>query len=234
MLISGFLKNSLIDYPGKIASVIFTQGCNMRCKFCHNHELIPMSCSADTFSEEEVFAYLQKAKKFIDALVITGGEPTLQVDLESFIRKVKQLGMSVKLDTNGSNPELLKRLLDENLIDYVAMDVKHKIELHPYQLLVGNQFSEKQLNKLKESICILKTSNIEVEFRTTLIREIHSCEDIHAICKYLQSSKLYSLQEFSSNHVFDKSFSVHSAYSKKQMNNLMLDNQDIMPNMRVL
>lgn len=234
MLISGFIKNSFIDYPGKISSVIFTQGCNMRCKFCHNYELIPIKGSYSAYSEDEVLYYLKKTKGFIDALVITGGEPTLQNDLESFVRKVKQLGVLVKLDTNGTNPKLLKSLLDENLIDYVAMDVKTKIDLLDYQELVGKQFDEYQLKSVEGSIDLLKNANVEVEFRTTLIQGSQSTEDVEAICEYLQCSKLYSLQEFRPKQVLDKSYMNRLAYSKDEMIQLMNSNRQLMPKMRVI
>eukprot|EP01029_Cantina_marsupialis_P022890 TRINITY_DN561_c1_g7_i1.p2 TRINITY_DN561_c1_g7~~TRINITY_DN561_c1_g7_i1.p2 ORF type:complete len:235 (-),score=3.20 TRINITY_DN561_c1_g7_i1:2761-3465(-) len=234
MLIAGFIKNSLIDYLGKIASVIFTQGCNMRCKFCHNHELIPMKKEELSFSEDEVLSYLAKAKGFIDALVITGGEPTLQPDLYSFIRKVKQLGLSVKLDTNGCRPELLEELLDENLLDYVAMDVKTKLDVDAYRQLVGEQFSADQMRRVEKSILLLKEASIEVEFRTTLIKEMHSPEVIHSICRSLKTEKLYSLQEFRSDHVFDNAFAELSPYKKEEMNVMMQENKKDTPNMRVL
>ncbi|WP_321298375.1 anaerobic ribonucleoside-triphosphate reductase activating protein [Marinifilum fragile] len=234
MLISGFIKNSLIDYPGKIASVIFTQGCNMRCKFCHNHELISINGSYSNYSEDEILYYLKKASGFIDALVITGGEPTLQSDLEDFIRSVKQLGILVKLDTNGTYPKLLKKLIDEKLIDYVAMDIKHILDLSSYRELVGNQFSEHQLKNVKESIALLKEANVEVEFRTTLIQGSQSADDVRKICEQLQCSNLYSLQKFNPLRVFDPSFAKRSTFSDEEMLSLMESNKDIIPNIRVV
>ena len=234
MIISGFIKNSFIDYPGKISSVIFTQGCNMRCKFCHNHELIPIKGSYSTYSEDEVLYHLEKTKGFVDALVITGGEPTLQSDLICFIRKVKQLGVLIKLDTNGTNPKIVRKLLDEQLIDYVAMDIKHKIDLTAYQELVGEQFSEHQFSNVLESIHLLKEACVEVEFRTTLIQGSHSKEDVQAICEFLQSSKKYSLQEFNPVHVFDKSFTRRNPYNKSEMLHIAECNKHLMPNVRVL
>jgi pyruvate formate lyase activating enzyme len=234
MLISGFIKNSFIDYPGKIASVIFTQGCNMRCKYCHNYDLIPIKGSCSTYSEDEVLYYLKKARGFIDALVITGGEPTLQTNLECFIRKVKQLGILVKLDTNGTNPKILKKLLNEQLVDYVAMDIKNKIDLSAYQELVGKQFSQHQLNNVQESIEILKEADIEVEFRTTIIREKHSLNEIVNICKHLNTDCLYSIQSFVSAKVYDESFRNLKAYEKKEMQTIMESCKKYTPNFRML
>ena len=234
MKISGFIKNSFIDYPGKIASVIFTQGCNMRCKFCHNHELIPTQATEGTFPEEEVLAYLKKARGFVDALVITGGEATLQTDLHEFIQKVKSLGLLVKLDTNGTRPDLLKKLLDEDLLDYVAMDVKTKLNLQAYQELVGEQFSGKQLHKVKESIDILKKSQVKVEFRTTLIKEIHQKEDILSIGEKLCTNHLYTLQPFYSNEVLDESFKSFTSYREEEMSGMLESCRTYLPNIRML
>lgn len=234
MLISGFIKNSLIDYPGKIASVIFTQGCNMRCKFCHNHELIPINGSYSNYSEDEILYYLKKASGFIDALVITGGEPTLQSNLEDFIRSAKQLGILVKLDTNGTHPKLLKKLIDEKLIDYVAMDIKHILDLSSYRELVGNRFSEHQLENVKGSIALLKEADIEVEFRTTLIQGSQSADDVRKICEHLQCSNLYSLQKFNPLQVLDPSFAKRLAFKDEEMHSLMESNKDIMPNIRIV
>lgn len=234
MLISGFIKNSLIDYPGKIASVIFTQGCNMRCKFCHNHELIPINGSYSNYSEDEILYYLKKASGFLDALVITGGEPTLQSDLEDFIRSVKQLGVLVKLDTNGTHPKLLKKLIDEKLIDYVAMDIKHILDLSSYRELVGNQFSEHQLENVKESIALLKEADIEVEFRTTLIKEKHTVEDILNICKKLKTECLYSIQSFRPAKVLDQNYRNLNAYEKNEMQVLKKACKEYVSNVRVL
>ncbi|WP_461629448.1 anaerobic ribonucleoside-triphosphate reductase activating protein [Labilibaculum euxinus] len=228
MQISGFIKNSLIDYPGKVSSVIFTQACNMACRFCHNWELIskyhPMG---DSVGETEVLNYLKKAKGFIDALVITGGEPTVQSDLVAFIRKVKELGLFVKLDTNGTNPKLLRILMQQNLIDYVAMDLKTVPELSAYKGIVGNQFTEIQLMNVKKSIAILKDSPIDVEFRTTLIRECHSEADIRKMCEVLKGDYKYTLQSFSPVKVLDLSFANYSGYTHLEVEEIIKSNQDL-------
>lgn len=228
MQISGFIKNSLIDYPGNIASVVFTQACNMSCKYCHNWELIPKyHPMGDSINETEVLDYLKKAKGFIDALVITGGEPTVQLDLTAFIRKVKELGLLVKLDTNGTNPKLLRILLQQNLIDYVAMDLKTVPELSAYKRIVGNQFTEIQLMNVKKSIAILKGSSTAVEFRTTLIRECHSEADIRKMCEVLEGDCKYSLQLFSPAKVLDSSFANYSSYTHLEVEEIIKSNKDL-------
>ncbi|MBL4560291.1 MAG: anaerobic ribonucleoside-triphosphate reductase activating protein [Bacteroidales bacterium] len=232
MKISGFIKNSLIDYPGKLSCVIFTQGCNMACKFCHNWELIP-KCHpmGDTIDENIVFDYLIKAKGFVDALVITGGEPSIQSDLIPFIRKVKKIGLCVKLDTNGTNPKFLRLLLQQKLIDSVAMDIKTVPELSAYKVLVGSQFTENQMMNVKKSIAILKNSSIKVEFRTTLIRECHSKSEIRKMCKALKGDHKYTLQTFSPTKVLDPCFENYSGYSQLEIEEIIEYNKDLHCNM---
>ena len=231
MNISGFVKNSLIDYPGKIASVVFTQGCNMFCKYCHNYDLIPTNGSKGYFNEDEILNYLKKARSFIDALVISGGEPTLQNDLLVFISKVKELGLLVKLDTNGSNPAVLQKLIDNDLLDCVSMDIKTKLEVKNYRNLVGGQFSDEQMNSILESISLLKKSEIDVEFRTTMIREVHTSEDIRMICTDIASDKKYTLQRFSPVKVFDNNYSLFSTFTENELTDMINRNAAIMPNM---
>jgi len=235
MKIAGFIKNSLIDYPGKISSVIFTQGCNMKCKFCHNRELVPMQHpQGDVIEEHQVLGYLQKAKDFIDALVVTGGEPTLQPNLSDFIRKVKEIGLSVKLDTNGTNPKLVRDLLNQNLLDYVAMDVKTILDLDAYKSIAGNQFSANHLLCVYESVDILNDAKIDVEFRTTLIRECHSKEDIRKICEVVKGNCKYTLQQFSPAKVLDDSFAHYSPYSKMELKVIIQNNKDLLRNIRTI
>jgi len=199
MKISGFQKLTLLDYPDKMAAIIFTQGCNLRCPFCQNSPLI--SNEDGFFSEEEILMYLVKRKRIIDGLVISGGEPTIQKDLKSFIKKVKDLGFKVKLDTNGYNPKILKELIDESLIDYVALDIKNSYEKYAKTCGV-NKFI---IENIKKSIEILKSSNIDYEFRTTIIKEYHNIEDILKILDIVGDKKYY-LQNFeNSDNVLDKS-----------------------------
>lgn len=200
MIIGGLQKTTLLDFPNHVACIIFTKGCNFRCPFCQNSTLIGIN-HEDEISEEYIFDYLIKRQGILDGVVITGGEPTVQKDLKEFIKKIKNLGLKVKLDTNGYNPNVLKELIDENLLDYVAMDIKHSIE--KYHLIVGKNINT---NYILESIKILEESNVDHEFRTTIIKEYHDIDDIINITKLISLDTKYYLQNFrNSSNVLDKS-----------------------------
>ena len=185
----GIEKLSLVDFDGYVACTLFTGGCNYRCPFCHNFPLIKKQ---PTISLGEIFDYLNKRKKMLDAVVITGGEPTLHNELPEVIKQIKEFGFIIKLDTNGTNPKMLKDLIDNKLIDYVAMDIKSSIETYHIVTGVDNPL----LNKIKESINILKTSNIDYEFRTTLVKEYHNINTINDIKELIKGSKKLFLQKF--------------------------------------
>ena len=167
----GIEKLSLVDYEGKLACTLFTGGCNFRCPFCHNSSLVKNAFDIKPIDDNEYLSYLEKRKNTIDAVVITGGEPTLMPSLLDKIKTFKNMGYLVKLDTNGTNPEIVKKLIKEKLIDYIAMDIKNSIELYPLTTGVNNQES---INNVLETINILKQNQVEYEFRTTLIDEFHS------------------------------------------------------------
>lgn len=190
MNISGLEKLTVTDYPGYVACIIFTQGCNFYCAFCQNSALIPIK--KGDLNEKEIFDYLEKRKKILDGVVITGGEPLLQRDIKEFIIKIKEMGYKVKLDTNGSNPFKLKELLEENLIDYVAMDIKHDKE--SYSLITGN--SVYNYKSIETSIELIENSNIDYEFRTTIVKEYHDLSSIANICQLINSESKYYLQNF--------------------------------------
>lgn len=168
--IGGFLKQSLIDYPGHITSVVFTAGCNFRCGYCHNPELVlpERICQSTFIGANEVLQYAQLNKNLLDAITITGGEPTLQVGLPWFAFKIKKLGLKVKLDTNGTNPAMVERLIEEKLVDYIAMDIKAPITPEAYRNVVGSILTPLMLEKVKRTIAIILSSGIDHEFRTTL------------------------------------------------------------------
>lgn len=190
MNISGLQKLSLSDYPGFISAVIFTQGCNFNCDYCQNSSLIPNK--KGLMEEEEILDYLKKRKSILDGLVISGGEPTVQKDLKEFIIKIKEFGYKIKLDTNGSNPKVLKDLLDNNLLDYVAMDIKQdKIN---YEEVTG--YKKYNFESIKESIKILEESKIDYEFRTTLIKNYHDLQKVENILKIIDKKSKYYLQNF--------------------------------------
>ena len=212
MNISGFEKLTLLDFPGKIACIVFTQGCNYKCKFCHNSSLI--STNNQKYSEKEIFDYLEKRKNILDGIVISGGEPTLCKDLKKFIKKVKKMGLLVKLDTNGTNPKILKELIDEKLIDYIAMDIKNSFSCYEKIVGVKNTF----IDNIKESIDIIKNSNLEHEFRTTIMKEHHNIESLKEICRYIGKDEKYYLQNFRiSDCVIDKSL---TPFDNQELSNI--------------
>lgn len=218
MILSWLQKLSLIDYPGKVACVVFTPGCNLRCRFCHNPDFVlpeRIEEIRDSFLWEKVFfSFIENRKWLLDGVSICGGEPTLQSWLIPFIRKVKSKGFFVKLDTNGRDPKLLQKLIDEKLIDYIAMDVKHTWEKYP--TLVG---PISDIGPYKESVELIKNSVIEYEFRTTVIRSIHSPEDIRVITAQIYGARKYVLQNFRSGTVLDSQFE-GSSFSAKELYSL--------------
>ena len=206
MVIKGLQKTTLLDFPGKVACTVFTAGCNFRCPFCHNASLVIAPDLSDTISEDEFFAFLNKRRGILDGVCITGGEPLLQKDIEIFIKKIRALGLAVKLDSNGAYPERLKSIIDQGLVDYVAMDVKNCKE--KYSLTVG---TEVDIDKISESVRILMTSDVEYEFRTTVVRELHSPEDIKSIGEWIAGAKRYFLQSFTdSGELIADGYSAHT------------------------
>lgn len=191
MIINGFQKMTLLDFPEHIACTIFTGGCNFRCPFCHNAQLV-VGGERENYTEEEIFSYLEKRKGLLDGVCITGGEPLLQTDIEEFIGKIKEMGYLVKLDTNGSMPEKLKDLVEKKLVDYVAMDVKNC--LSKYGETVGIENFD--TSAVEESIKFLLTDAVDYEFRTTVVKELHTEEDIEALADYIGGAKKYFLQQF--------------------------------------
>ncbi len=175
--IAGYLKTTLIDWPGKIASVVFIAGCNFRCGFCHNPELVTVDPNMETISPEDIYQDLRRRAKWIDGISITGGEPTLYSDLVEFIEGVKKAGFEVKLDTNGTNFKMLKYLIDEDLVDYVAMDIKAPLE--DYRRTIGvEKFDE---DSVKRSVCLLLKDKVDYEFRTTMVPDLIGKEEMKKI-----------------------------------------------------
>ncbi len=189
MLIGAITKFTLIDFPGHISAIIFTQGCNFRCPFCHNPELVLPEKFEDPIPEDEVLKFLAHRKKYLDGVEFTGGEPTLQKDLPQMIKKIKEMGFAVKLDTNGTNPEMLKQLFSENLLDYVAMDVKSSLER--YDEIAGVKTDK---DKIRESISLIINNAPDYEFRTTVIKGFHNIEEIRRIGELIQGAKRYFIQ----------------------------------------
>lgn len=187
----GLEKLSLVDYDGHTAATVFTGGCNWLCPFCHNSGLVKLSDFPRVYSEDEVLAYLKKRQGLLDGLAITGGEPTLHKDLPDFCAKVKDLGYDVKLDSNGTNPDLLAELMEKNLVDYFAMDIKNSRK--KYAETVGKPVD---FSVIDRSVELLKTRAKDYEFRTTLVKEFHTKEDMEDIAEWLAGAKKYALQHF--------------------------------------
>ncbi len=191
MRIGGLQKFSLIDYPDKFSCIVFTQGCNFRCPWCHNPELVYPHFFKDTISENYIFDFLESRKNDLEAIVITGGEPTIQPDLTEFIEKIKKMGYLVKLDTNGSNPYILEKLLKNKLVDYVAMDIKAPPE--KYSLLIGKSID---ISLIFKSIKIIEKYSSDYEFRTTFIPSLLSEDDIARIRRMVKNKKKHKIQKF--------------------------------------
>jgi len=199
MRIGGYQKLTLIDYPGVIATTVFTVGCSFRCPFCHNPELVLRSqFTANGKQEEEFFAHLAKRQGKLEGVCITGGEPTIQPDIIEFIKKVKAMGFLVKLDTNGTRPDVLKKLLDQKLLDFVAMDIKN--QLKNYDKTTGVKGDKK---RIKLSVGLIMNSRLPYEFRTTVVPGIHEEKDFLEIAKWLKGAKTYYLQEYREKIILD-------------------------------
>jgi pyruvate formate lyase activating enzyme len=215
MLIGGLHKVSLINYPGKISAVVFTQGCVFRCPYCHNPELVNPKLFVKPIPEDEVLNFLEKRKGKLDAVVITGGEPTIQKDLPEFIKKIKAMGFLVKLDTNGVNPEMLAGLLSEKLLDYVAMDLKAPLE--KYEKIVK---AKAALADIERSIKLIMSSAVDYEFRTTVVKDFLSKKDILKIGEMIKGAKRYVLQKFVPSKTLDRKFMKASTYSDEELEEL--------------
>lgn len=192
MYFCGMNKTTLLDYPGHVAATVFTGGCNMRCPFCQNSGLVLAPGSQPVISERQVLDFLEKRKGILEGICITGGEPTLQEELGIFICRVRELGYLVKLDTNGYRPQTLRRLMEEEMLDYVAMDIKASRE--HYGIACG--LPDVELPLIEESVELLKNSRIPYEFRTTVVKGIHSPEEFTAIGQWLQGCRAYYLQNY--------------------------------------
>jgi len=222
LIFGGLVKQSLVDYPGEIAAVAFTRGCNLRCPFCQNVHLLVRPGSIDkgpSVPLEEIIAFLAERKGFLDAVVISGGEPTLHPELPDFIREVKDLGYLVKLDTNGSHPPMLEGLLAANLLDYVAMDIKAPLEFKAYQEACG-KLSLEDFFRIRSSLRLLLSATVQVEFRTTVVPCLHSPDDIMEIAEYIKGAPLYTLQQFNPASTLDTGYGEEIPYSKQEMNEL--------------
>ncbi len=192
-IFAGLQKLTLLDYPGKVACTLFTRGCNFRCPFCHNASLVIRPEEQRMYDNSEIINFLKKRQGVLDGVAITGGEPTLMSGLYDFIKEVKNLGYSVKLDTNGTRPDVLRRLVVDGLIDYVAMDIKNCPEKYAYTCGLPESYD---LSKIEESKNFLMEGKVDFEFRTTVAKPFHKIEDFVKIGEWLQGSEKYFLQQF--------------------------------------
>ena len=231
MKIAGLMKQTLVDYPGEIAAVIFTQGCNLRCPFCHNGHLVtkPGKLANEYMPVEEVLEFLDKRQGFLDALVITGGEPTLHHDLPALIKQVKGLGYLVKLDTNGTNSVMLDFLLKNALVDYVAMDIKAPLE--KYSDIVGVKVN---INEIKKTIKLLLSGIIPYEFRTTVVPGLHTVDDVIKISEEITGAKKWFLQRFKSDtELVNNIFKNKETFSIAEMKKLVFLARKNVPNCKL-
>lgn len=217
MLIGGLQRLSLIDYPGKIAAIVFTQGCNFRCGYCHNPELVNPDFFTKPIPAEEVFTFLKSRRGKLEGVVITGGEPLLQKGINDFLKRIKGLGYLIKLDTNGSFPERLKDIIEKKLVDYLAMDIKAPLE--KYADIIKAAVETK---KIKESINLIMNSGLDYEFRTTVVKSQLRKGDILKIGELLKPDSVYILQKFVASKTLNPRFLKKSSYSDKEFEKIKM------------
>jgi anaerobic ribonucleoside-triphosphate reductase activating protein len=212
MKIGGLQKLSLVDYPHHTAVAMFTIGCNMRCGYCHNPELVLPERYADAIPEEDILLFLESRVGRVEGVAISGGEPTMHSDLPDFIRRVKKLGFLIKLDTNGTNPEMVRDLLRDGMLDYVAMDIK--ASMARYQEVVARPVD---IDAIQETIRLIKASGVDHEFRTTLVKSQVSAEDLDEIGQLVKGSPRYALQRFRPGLTLSPQFAYETTYSDEEL-----------------
>jgi pyruvate formate lyase activating enzyme len=215
MKIGALQKVSLIDYPGEICAIVFTQGCNFSCPYCHNPELVNPEMYGECLLEEEIFSFLAKRKGKIDAVTITGGEPTIQNDLIDFVKRVRKTGYSIKIDTNGSQPEVIEKLISMKLLDYIAMDIKS-----PAGKFKNLTKSDISYHKITQTIELIMKSGIPYEFRTTVLKRLLDENDIVNIAHSIRTARLYILQQFVPSKVLDRGLMHYESYSREELESL--------------
>jgi len=213
-IIGGIQKTTLTDFPKKVAAIVFTQGCNFRCGYCHNPELLNFT-STEQYKISDFIEFLKTRKGKLDGVVITGGEPTLQTGLYDFIKEIKSLGFSVKLDTNGTNPDILKKLINDCLLDYIAMDIKAPLE--KYDFITGVNVN---IENIKKSIKLIIESNVDYEFRTTVLKSQLSYDDFEKIGQLLSGAKRYYLQKFVCSKIYDKNLQNETSYTNAEFDKI--------------
>jgi len=211
MKIGNIQKTSLIEFPGLISCIIFTQGCNFRCPYCHNPELVLPEKFEKVIDEEYLFDFLEKRKRYLEGVCITGGEPSIHPDIIEFIKKIKNMGYKIKFDTNGSRPEIIEKLFEENLIDYISMDVKGPIE--KYEEIAGVGVEKEKIIK---SINLIKNSKIDYEFRTTVVKSQIEIKDFKRIGELIKGARKYYLQKFIPSKLVNEDFKKEETYTEEE------------------
>jgi pyruvate formate lyase activating enzyme len=218
MEIGGFEKFSLNDYPGKTAAVIFTRGCNFRCSYCHNPELVLPEKYAAEVPLDEIYKFLETRKGKLDAVCITGGEPTEHLDLPEMIKKIKDLGFLIKLDTNGSRPEMLEAIIKSGNVDYIAMDIKAPLDFNSYQKVSKGTFDT---SKIEKSVFLIINSGLPHEFRTTVVKSLTSFDDLRKIAESIKGADNYFIQKFvPASKLNDQTFATATSYSDEELKSL--------------
>lgn len=215
LVIGGLEKVSLLDYPDKVSAIVFTYGCNLKCPYCHNPELVVEKIS-NRISEKDVLDFLELRENRLDAVVVTGGEPLIQSGLPRFLKKIKDMGYLVKLDTNGLSPNKLQGVLDKNLVDYIAMDVKYPSA--EYMQRTGIVDIDK---KIKKSIDIIINSGLDYEFRTTYVKGIHTYESVEEIGEMIVGAKKYYIQNFRSGKSINSNFNEDNSFKPKELKHIL-------------
>ena len=214
LVFKGIQKTTLIDFPKQVACTLFLPKCNFKCPFCYNPQLVLNKDTGTSITEKQVFEFLEERKGFLDGVCVTGGEPLLHPNIIEFCKKLKQKGFLVKIDTNGTFPEILQKLIEEKAVDYIAMDIKNTKE--KYNKTTG---IKADLEKIEKSIALIKKSSIEYEFRITVVPELHSKQDLLEIGKWLKGSKQFFLQQFNPTvPLLDKSLEESKTYQRKELN----------------
>jgi len=212
MTIGGFQRFSLIDYPDKICAIVFTQGCNFRCPYCHNPELVDPKKFGIELKEAEILPFLDRRKGKLDAVTVTGGEPLLQSDLSTFLSEVKRLGYLVKLDTNGSFPIRLKKIIELKSVDYIAMDIKTSLD--KYHQVIKRKIDTR---KILDSIRLIMNSGLDYEFRTTVVKALFEKDDFYKIGQLIKNARLYVLQKFVPSKALDDTFLDMKSYTDEEL-----------------
>lgn len=228
MIISGFQNTTLLDYPGHVAATVFTGGCDFRCPFCHNGDIV--LDVKNQYDVSEILAFLRKRKNVLEGVCVTGGEPTLQKDIAEFLYHIKNIGLKVKLDTNGNNPRMLERLIEGHLVDYIAMDIKSSLE--KYAVAIG--IKDFDTDNIKESVDIIMKSGLDYEFRTTIVKGVHEKADIVEAAKLIANAKAYYLQSYKENEntIFNmlKKENIYGSFNKQDLLDILESVKEYVPN----